>query len=395
MTAEDRCGARRAASVGIPIRLRISGLLAQRVRGHLGSVPQAELRQDVRDVVLGRSPADVEPLRDLGVRASFGQERQDLRLALRQRPYPFGNVRAGAPSSRSTAAAASASRVAPRRSNVLSACRASSTAAAGACEASARASATRDCAASRARPSPENSSSAAWKSARACWSPRAARTVPAGELGDGARPVVVAVDRKNGQLVERLFRVGEVAACELHLDKQGEHRRAIRIGRRRALKAQAAEVPCQSEVAACQRDPREQPLGARVPVEAFEQTFGLLESPLPNAQVREPKQREELGRPVARLEGPDRGQQLALRLFPAAECDQNPAVVRAARRRHEVAPGLETSRRGQPLLGASDVGRPFAGAQQPAVDLAGGADTRRPPPRRPRPSPGRAASYLR
>ena len=77
------------------------------------------------------------------------------------------------------------------------------------------------------------------------------------ELGDGARPVVIAVGRKNGQLVKRLLRGGEVAACELHLDEQGEHGRAIRIGRRRALEAQAAEVPGQSEVAACQRDPRE------------------------------------------------------------------------------------------------------------------------------------------
>ena len=195
------------------------------------------------------------------------------------------------------------------------------------------------------------------------------------ELGDGARPVVVAVACKNGQLVKRLFRGGEVAACELHLDEQGEHGRAIRIGRRRALEAQAAEVPCQSEVAARQRDPRQRALGARVPVDAFEQTFGLLESSLPNAQVREPKQREELGRPVARLEDPDRGQQLALRLFPAAERDQNPAVVRPAGRRHEVAPRFEASRGGEPLLGTSDVGRPFAGAQQPAVDLAGRADT--------------------
>jgi hypothetical protein len=77
------------------------------------------------------------------------------------------------------------------------------------------------------------------------------------ELGDGARPVVFAIERKNGQLVKRLVRGGEVAACELHVDEQGKRRRAIRIGRRRALEAQAGEVPCQSEVAACQRDPRE------------------------------------------------------------------------------------------------------------------------------------------
>ncbi len=112
-----------------------------------------------------------------------------------------------------------------------------------------------------------------------------------------------------------------------------------------------------------------------MPVDAFQQTLGLLESSLPNAQLREPKQREELGRPVPRLERADRGEQLALRLLPAAERDQDPAVVRPAGRRHEVAPRLEASRGLEPLLGASDVGRPFTGAQQPAVDLADGADT--------------------
>jgi hypothetical protein len=48
-------------------------LLAHRVRGRLRSGPEAELRQDVRDVTLGRSAADVDALRDLGIRASFGQ----------------------------------------------------------------------------------------------------------------------------------------------------------------------------------------------------------------------------------------------------------------------------------------------------------------------------------
>jgi hypothetical protein len=49
--------------------------------------------------------------------------------------------------------------------------------------------------------------------------------------------------------------------------------------------------------------------------------------------------------------------------------------VGPAGRRHEVAPGLEARGGLEPLLGASDVGRSLAGAQQPAVDLAGGDDT--------------------
>ena len=39
--------------------------------------------------MLDRSPADVEALRDLGVREPFGQERQDFSLALGQRPVPL------------------------------------------------------------------------------------------------------------------------------------------------------------------------------------------------------------------------------------------------------------------------------------------------------------------
>ena len=150
-------------------------------------------------------------------------------------------------------------------------------------------------------------------------------------------------------------------------------------------------VAGQSEIAASQRDPRERPLGARVPVKAIQQTFGPLVPSLTNAEVREPKQCEELGRREARLEGPNRGEQLVLRLFLATERDENPAIVRPAGRRHEVAPRLEASRGGEPLLGASDVGRPFTRAQHPAGRSRRRGQYRRSLPRRPRPSLGRAA----
>ena len=63
------------------------GLLAQRVRNSLRSIPEAKLRQDARDVMLNRSRADVEAPSNLGIRAPFGQERQDLRLALVGAPF--------------------------------------------------------------------------------------------------------------------------------------------------------------------------------------------------------------------------------------------------------------------------------------------------------------------
>jgi hypothetical protein len=67
--------------VGIPFRYGFPGLIAQRVGGRLGSVSQAELGQDARDVVLGGAPADVEAIGDVCVRTSFGEEQQHLAFA--------------------------------------------------------------------------------------------------------------------------------------------------------------------------------------------------------------------------------------------------------------------------------------------------------------------------
>ena len=60
-----------------------------------------------------------------------------------------------------------------------------------------------------------------------------------------------------GELVECLLCSDEVAASELHFDEQAEQERAIRIGRRGALEAQADELLRQSELAARQCDSRE------------------------------------------------------------------------------------------------------------------------------------------
>ena len=74
-----------------------------------------------------------------------------------------------------------------------------------------------------------------------------------------------------------------------------------------------------------------------MPLEALQQALGLLEASLAHAQVREPDQREDALAAIAALERPHRGEQLLLRLGPAADRDQDPAVVSPAGRRHEVA----------------------------------------------------------
>src|SRR5919198_1862867 len=66
------------------------GRLADRVDGSLGPAAQAELGEDARHVVLGGAAADHQPLGDVGVRQPVGEEREDLGLALGQRPVALG-----------------------------------------------------------------------------------------------------------------------------------------------------------------------------------------------------------------------------------------------------------------------------------------------------------------
>ena len=168
------------------------------------------------------------------------------------------------------------------------------------------------------------------------------------------------------------------AACSPRASRMStsrtSRRRTGRVGRILALEAEARAVLGQAQVAAAERDRREQPARRRVPLAAFEQALGLLEPALADAQVGEPDQRGRAVGAVAPLERPDRGEQLLLGFGPAADRDQDPAVVRPAGRRREVGPRDGAAGRGEPLLGAPDVGRALAGAEQPAVDLADRAD---------------------
>ena len=208
---------------GLPILLRILDLLAQRVCGRLSSATEAELGEDVRDVVLGRSPADVEPVGGPRVRASLGEERSTTSVSRRPPLLARGGIRA-APSMQRQCRVSDRAETLERRQRVpcLDDCRCGRVPAERSWPR-----ATRACAASRVRP--------ALRTARAPPGsrPPLARS-PSGsdrsldELGDGVCPVVFAVDGKSGQLVECVLGSGEVATCELHLDQQGERGRATR-----------------------------------------------------------------------------------------------------------------------------------------------------------------------
>src|SRR5260221_3646406 len=56
------------------------------VRGGLRPAPQAELREDVADVVLDGLATDEEAVGDLGVRETEAEELEHFRFALRQQP---------------------------------------------------------------------------------------------------------------------------------------------------------------------------------------------------------------------------------------------------------------------------------------------------------------------
>src|SRR4051812_41374907 len=82
MTWTASTGRPARASVGLPIALRVFGQLAHCVGGGLRAAAEVELREDVRDVMLGRALADVEAFGDVRVRAPRRQQRKDLRLPL-------------------------------------------------------------------------------------------------------------------------------------------------------------------------------------------------------------------------------------------------------------------------------------------------------------------------
>jgi hypothetical protein len=111
-------------------------------------------------------------------------------------------------------------------------------------------------------------------------------------------------------------------------------------------------------------------------LDALEQSLRLLEPALAHAQLREADEWEHPQRAVAALRHPQRRQQLALRLGPAPDRREDPAVVHPAHRRHEDIAGAldEPVDHRHPLLRSQHVARVLARAQHAAVDVAGGDD---------------------
>jgi hypothetical protein len=194
------------------------------------------------------------------------------------------------------------------------------------------------------------------------------------ELGTGRRSRVAGAAGELREPVKRLACRTALAACQLNIQEQLERGCAGRIGLLPALEAEARTLLGQREVSSCERDRREHPPRRRVPFVLLQQALGFLQTPLPNAEVRQPDQWRYAFRAIAARERSGRREQLLLRLRPTADRDQDPAVVEAAGRRHEVDPGDRATGGHQPLLGAPDVGGLLAGAQQPAVDLTDRGD---------------------
>ena len=93
---------------------------------------------------------------------------------------------------------------------------------------------------------------------------------------------------------------------------------------------------------------------------------------MPDAQVCQFAQRPPADPAVAAVQGVQCGQQLFLRLAPAADRNQQAAEVGAADRRDEVAPSTEPAGHRNPLLRAGHVARRLACAEQAAIDVADG-----------------------
>src|SRR5215213_9179146 len=193
---------------------------------------------------------------------------------------------------------------------------------------------------------------------------------PAGcQFGEGSSGTIARVGGELGEPLERFGGATDVVACEPDLHEQLQRRCATGIGYGLAAEAKAGEVLRQRDLAACERDRGQRPPGNGVRLVALEQAARLIEPALPNPKVRELDQRRSPHQAVAPLERADRPDELLLRLVPTPDRDQDPAVMTPTDGRHEVAPRLEAPGYAHPLLGARDIERDLAGAQQPAVDV--------------------------
>jgi hypothetical protein len=153
-------------------------VLPGRVGGRLGPVAQAELGQQVSDVVLDGLAGDVQPLGDLGVGQPGPDQLQDLGLAPGQGADPLGAGPDRGPERPQQGPAASACRATSSRSKSSRAALASATATSGVRPARARAISSRVLASSIGSWAREKPSRASCRQARASPCPLATQIRP-------------------------------------------------------------------------------------------------------------------------------------------------------------------------------------------------------------------------
>ncbi len=187
------------------------------------------------------------------------------------------------------------------------------------------------------------------------------------------RPQVLArmTGGAHGELLRgRVRRIPRVRR-EVHVDEDCEE------GSRRCARAiDLVERPLQHVhrqrgIAASEVDGGERAGCGRVGIEPLEQLLRFLEPPLPDAEIREPNECSAAQNRAAQVPAPDGVGECGISLGPATGCREDPAVMRAAERRHggKVPTLRDRVTDAHPLVGPGDVVCVLARREQLAEDL--------------------------
>ena len=274
-------------------------------------------------------------------------------------------MRPEAPSSRSSAAARSASRRAPRRSRASRAPRAAASASGEPAPAWTPARASRARASSSGYLSaPKRATASSSSRAAAAASPRAAATLARQQRRLGDQILAARAAQPPGGSVRGV----EVARRQRDGAAQHEHGH-VPVG------AAVEQRPRVLQVAAVEVQPHQRCERRGLVVESGEQPRGLVAAALAHAQLGEhsERQRAAAAPPRVRL-APQRGGEHRLGALPVAGADEDRAVDRAAPGLdgREAAPLGELDHGLAPLRGALEVGEAVAGDERRAAGVAAG-----------------------
>ena len=161
------------------------------------------------------------------------------------------------------------------------------------------------------------------------------------------------------------------AAAMMRVDEQREQRRRRGVQRVDLSERALERVTCERRPAAGEVQRRERARGRDARVEADEQLLGLFEAALANPQVGEPHERAAAQGPVPQAPEAHSIGQRGVGLRPASRRGEDRSVVRAAERgdRREPAALGDRLADADPLVGAADVVRVLAGAEELAEHL--------------------------